>query len=80
MIHIPQGERIDGRGDGTCCENATVADADLATRTGLNRRTYMYHVVARQLPQENLDDYTNYETPDGVNSRSQVVLDVRYAD
>lgn len=77
VIHIPQGERIDGRGDGTCCENATVADADLATRTGLNRRTQMYCSAGWQLLQDDIHGHTNNESLDGVIGRHEHPFRVR---
>ncbi|MCC6230521.1 MAG: RHS repeat-associated core domain-containing protein [Phycisphaerales bacterium] len=57
-----------------------VGDSDRATPTGLDRRTYMYYSAGWQLLQEDVDDFTNGQSPDGVNSRSQEVWGLRYID
>ncbi|MCC6229036.1 MAG: hypothetical protein IT432_07405 [Phycisphaerales bacterium] len=40
----------------------------------------MYYSAGWQLLQEDIDDHTNNENPDGVNSRSQEVWGLRYID
>ena len=52
----------------------------MATPTGLDHRTYTYYSAGWQLLQEDVDNHTNNEGPDGVNSRSQEVWGLRHID